>query len=112
MRQKIASCKAYSGFEIWLSEYDERVRQAKLGNAGFSVPTGMTAEERELKDNGLSGDERISYLRTSAAYKSIIGDIKQDPEVKEFLSSRRETWDDYCSYVVKKAGLGLSGEEE
>ena len=48
----------------------------------------------------LSGDDRISFLRTSAAYKAIIGDIREDAAVKEFLKTRKETWDDYLRDVI------------
>ncbi|MBQ7463802.1 MAG: hypothetical protein IJS86_02975, partial [Lachnospiraceae bacterium] len=112
IRKKVEQGGAYSGFEVWLKEYDEKVRKASSSMAGLKLPDVKNGKNKVEEDKGLSGDERISYLRTSAAYKSIIGDIKQDPAVKEFLAGRKETWDDYCQYVVKKAGLGISEDEE
>ena len=83
MTEKIENTNAYSGYKEWLSEYNNKVN-----------------------DGELEGDERISFLRTSAAYKSIIGDLKNNGEIKTFLKGRKETWDDYCSYVVDRAGMG------
>ena len=81
--EKVKNGSSYSAYRQWLTEYEDRV------NAG-----------------DLTGDDRISYLRTSAPYKAVIGDLKKDGAVKTFLAGKKETWDDYCAEVIKKAGLG------
>jgi len=112
IRKKVQNKGAYSEYQDWLNEYDEKVKEAELKGLNLSLPgTDKEKGNDQEKKKGLSGDERIRYLRTSPAYKAIIGDIKQDPEVKDFLAKRKETWDDYCTYVVKKAGLGTDEEQ-
>ncbi len=87
--EKIENGSGYSGYKQWLTDYNEKVR-----------------------NNELTGKERISFLRTSAAYKAVIGDLKNDTSVKSFLNGRKETWDDYLSYVIKRIGRGTVRTDE
>ena len=102
--EKITYGKAYAGYRQWLMDYKARVDAAGNERARLKVPV------KEAGASGaamapLTGKERISFLRTSPAYKEIIGDIKKDPAVFDFLKGRKITWDDYCTEVVKKAGM-------
>ncbi len=108
--EKVQNDSAYSGYKDWLKDYNERVSLADYEGASLSLPEEAEAE----KNNGktpLKGTDRIRYLRTSNAYKAVIGDLKSDTFVKEFLSGRKETWDDYCKYVIRKAGAGVVRDE-
>ena len=111
--EKISNENAYSSYRQWLADYNERVKMAEL--SGAQVQVSVKADDKNAKTSvektPLSGKDRISYLRTSAAYKSVIGDLKNDPEVKAYLAGRKETWDDYCKYVIKRAGAGVVKDE-
>ena len=101
----------YTEYKKWLDEYTDRVYAAESRKAELKIPV-KTGESGDASKPPLSGDERISYMRTSAAYKAVIGDLKKDPAVKEFLEGRKETWDDYCKEVVKKAGMRVLKDKE
>ncbi len=111
IRKKIEEGGVYSGYQEWLNDYDTRVLETETKGEQLKVPTGKKKDGKTGDEKPLTGNERVSYLRTSPAYKEIIGDIRQDQEVKDFLYERRETWNDYCAYVLQKAGLGASDRE-
>lgn len=112
MREKIENTGIYSEYRQWLAEYDERVSIADNEKANLKIPVKEAAKTGDAAKQPLSGNERISYLRTSPAYRAIIGDLKSDDIVKEFLYNRGMTWDDYCKDVVKKAGMRVVKDEE
>ena len=109
--EKIEHGSSYSVYKEWLNEYNERVRTEELKDAQVNVPV-ETKEDKENEKMALSGTERVSYLRTSNAYRKIIGELKSDAEVRLFLSGRKETWDDYLKYVIKKTGAGVVRNEK
>lgn len=87
--EKVGNGSGYSGYKQWLTDYNDKVSTGEL-----------------------TGKERISFLRTSAAYKAVIGELKNDSSVKSFLKGRKETWDDYLSYVIKRTGRGEARTDE
>ncbi|XME01764.1 hypothetical protein QYZ88_013810 [Lachnospiraceae bacterium C1.1] len=109
--EKIEHDGGYSEYKDWLSDYNERVMldATKGGQVVIPVETG---EDKTEEKTALSGTERVSYLRTSEAYKDIIGELKGNSEVRLFLSGRKETWDDYLKYVIKKSGAGVVRNEK
>lgn len=103
LREKIKDSSTYPEYIKWYEEYTDRVYAAESSGAALKIPVKTGDSDTSVPP--LSGDERISYLRTSAAYKAVIGDLKKDPAVKAFLEGRKQTWDDYCKEVVRKAGM-------
>lgn len=113
IKEKVEHESSYSSYKDWLKSYNERVELGESEDLNIKVP-GSGDANGTVKDpskTSLTGKDRISYLRTSPAYKAVIGDLKNDTIVKGFLSGRKETWDDYCKYVIEKAGAGVIKDE-
>ncbi len=108
IKEKVEHESAYSAYKDWLKDYNDRVEEAENEANSLNVPVSGKSDDSTVDTplTPLSGKDRITYLRTSKAYKAVIGDLKKDKVVKEFLSGKKETWDDYCKYVIKKSGAG------
>ena len=100
IREKIRSLPPYQKYASWWEDYQKR------SEAGSLMERTGTSRNGISDANPLSGTERVSFLRQSEAYKTIIGDIKGTDAVKEYLKNREETWDDYLKEVILVSGSG------
>ena len=107
IKEKIRTQSGYQSYLSWLEDYEERAAYDELPESLQSIGGISTNQVNEV----LIGQDRIRYLRQSAAYKSIIGDIKNDEAVREMLSQRKITWEDYLDSVIINSGAGTVKDE-
>ncbi len=69
--------------------------------------------EEYLKEcEKVTAEERPPLLRKTEFYKDIIGGLKADSFVKDFLAAKKETWEDYIREVILNAGSGMVKDDK
>ena len=86
---------------VWEMEkliISEKIRQPKYSRYSKDF------EDYEYEEAATEENKRPALLRKTGFYKDIIGGIKNDAFVKDFLASKKETWEDYVKEVILNAG--------